>query len=126
MADVTNLLEVRRHHRDREFRLERALDEAVDLRFRADVDSGRWVFGDEQPAPRREPAADDDFLLIAAGEALDRQFRRVGAKADRGPKRRRSASLRATAQEGHKPAARGARIEVAVLADGKRGGNGFF
>jgi hypothetical protein len=66
MADMTNLLEVGRHHRHCEFRLERPLDEPVDFRFRADIDSGRRVFGDEQPASRREPAADDDLLLIAA------------------------------------------------------------
>jgi hypothetical protein len=93
MADMTDLFEVGRHHRHCEFRFERALDEPVDFRFRADVDSGRWVFRDEQPASRREPAADDDLLLVATREALDRQFRRVRAKADRGAKRRRLSGL---------------------------------
>src|SRR3984885_8579412 len=126
MADMTDLLEVGRHHGDCEFRLERALDEPVDFRFRADIDSSRRVFGDEQPPSRREPAADDDLLLIAARETLDRQFRRIRAKADRGAERRRLASFGAPAQKGQEPTAGGAGIEVGGLRHGEGGGKGFL
>src|ERR1700677_893994 len=126
MADVTNLLDVGRHHGAPECRFERALDEAVDFRFRADIDSGRWIFGDEEPASRGEPAADDNLLAVSARKTFERQFRRIRAKADRGPKRRRVASLGAPAEKGKEPASRGAGIEIGVLPHGQRGRNGFF
>ena len=55
VADMADLLEVGRHHRDREFRLERALDEAVDFRFRADINS--QAVGSSATSSRRPVAS---------------------------------------------------------------------
>ena len=49
------------------------LHEAVDLLLRADVDAARGFVEQQQARLQREPFADDDFLLVAAGE-VERQL----------------------------------------------------
>ena len=72
MADMSDFLEVGRHHNHRELVGKRALDQPIDFRLRANVDARGRILCDEQPSNRREPASDDDFLLIAARQTLDR------------------------------------------------------
>ena len=43
--------------------------ERIDLPLRADVDAARRIEAQERAKPRREPARDDDLLLVATTEA---------------------------------------------------------
>ena len=51
-----------------------AADQAVDLGAGADVDAAGRLVEDEHARRAREPAADDDLLLVAAAQAPDRRL----------------------------------------------------
>ena len=78
------LLEVGRHDEHREALIERAGDEPVDLGLGADIDASGRILGNEQPPVGGEPATDDNLLLVAAGEAFDRQGGIVRPEVERG------------------------------------------
>ena len=83
------------------------VDQLVDLDLGADVDTARRLVEDQQPGVRRQPLADHDLLLVAAGEG-------AGAGPDRssGPSTaRRRWPLRAAAAR--PPARRGCRASRA-------------
>ena len=67
VADLGDLLEIRTDDDDRGACGGGLGEKPVDLAARADIDAGRRVLEDEQPCALIEPAADHDFLLIAAG-----------------------------------------------------------
>ena len=47
------------------------IDQLVDGNFRADVYALRRLIKDEQLRTCKQPPADDDFLLVSAGEQVD-------------------------------------------------------
>ena len=50
-----------------------SLDHAVDFLARADIDADRRFVEQKERRPRMVPFGEDDFLLIAAGQKLDRR-----------------------------------------------------
>ena len=82
VADLRDLLEVGRDDDDRGAGGQRHVEQAVDLRLRADVDAGGRILEDVDLAGEMQPAADHDLLLVAAGEQLDRHARIVRPQAD--------------------------------------------
>ena len=89
---------------------ERLVEQPVDFRLGADVDAGRRILGDQHLAADRQPAADDDLLLVAAGQRLDGQIGSVGPEAD----------ARADCREPCAASLRGDRRDRMLAADGGR------
>src|SRR5215213_6811762 len=79
-------LMIRRPPRSTLFPYTTPSDQRVDLLLGADVDPPRGLVEEEHAGPGREPLAEHDLLLVAAGEAL-RRLLRPGA-ADREPRDR--------------------------------------
>jgi hypothetical protein len=98
-----------------------ARDQPVDIRLGADIDASGRVFGDQQLAAGCQPAADDDLLLVAARQCLDRQMSgSLGRRPTVSPiLRALSASLRGDKKR-QQPSPDGAGIEEGVFADRER------
>jgi hypothetical protein len=71
-----HLGEFGRDHDHRLPLLRQVVEDAVDLLLRADVDAAGRLVEDEDVAVLQQPLGDDDLLLIAAREVLDRLARR--------------------------------------------------
>ena len=69
-------------HQDRHALLGEAAHEGVDLGFGADVDAAGGLVHDEDLRAGLEPLAEDDLLLVAAGELADDLVRAAGAGAE--------------------------------------------
>ena len=71
VADREQLGQVRRHDDDRPARLEQLRDEPVDVVLGANVDAFRGLVEHVDLRVHGQPAADEDLLLVAAGEPLN-------------------------------------------------------
>ena len=113
MADLGHLLEIGRDDQDRGAGLQRDVEQPVDLRLGADVDAGGRVLEDVELGRQMQPASDDDLLLIAAREQLDRREPgSFGRSPTRRPSSRAARDFRAAARAartGPRPAATGLR-----------------
>src|SRR5688500_3461013 len=67
-----NFVEVAGNHQYCHSLLREFAQESMNLSFCAYVDSARWLVHDEQLWPSRQPLANNYFLLVAAGELVDR------------------------------------------------------
>lgn len=67
MADVGDFLEIGGNDDDGKPGIQRLGDKAVDIGTGADIDTSGRILGNQQLTPGRQPAGDDDLLLIAAG-----------------------------------------------------------
>ena len=75
MARAQHLLELRRDEDARLALLGQVEDEALDLRLGADVDAARRLVEDQHLRVRRQPASQDDLLLVAAAQVPDELIR---------------------------------------------------
>src|SRR5262245_53279607 len=70
MAHLRDLFEIRRHDEDRGASFECNVEQAIDLRLRADVDTGGRIFEDIHAPGKVQPSTDDDLLLISARQPV--------------------------------------------------------
>src|SRR5205814_2719473 len=47
------------------------VDQPIDLEFRANIDALGWLVQDQEPGPGKEPAGDDNLLLVATRQEAD-------------------------------------------------------
>jgi hypothetical protein len=78
VAELHQLVEVRRDHQHCGSGLDQVVDLPVDLHLRADVDTDRRLVEDVQVRATGQPPADHDLLLVAAGELADLLLRPGG------------------------------------------------
>ena len=95
IAHSHNFGEFRRNHHNRKAALGEIAHDAMAFRLRADVDTLRRLVEDQHFRLGGQPAADGDFLLIAAGERRSRSIDAV--RLDAQPLTQVSAIVRSSA-----------------------------